>query len=69
MRFNCVLFLRKGMRRDPFTGAKKKVFGKAEADVPVQLAKWEPVAWDARFEVRLFLAEAVDSCVSIFPRC
>ena len=39
-----------GMRRDPVTGASKKVYGTDEADVPVQLALWSAAAVDPRFQ-------------------
>ena len=39
-----------GMRRDPITGASKKVYGTDEADVPIQLALWSAAAIDPRFQ-------------------
>ncbi len=40
-----------GMERDRATGARTKVFGTAEASVPVQLVLWScPVSADPRFE-------------------
>ena len=39
-----------GMRRDPITGASKKVYGTDEADVPVQLALWSAASVDPRFQ-------------------
>eukprot|EP01035_Chromulina_nebulosa_P019603 gene19603-25508_t len=38
-----------GMKLDYKTGARKKVFGKIEADIPIQLALWEPICDDPRF--------------------
>eukprot|EP01033_Poteriospumella_lacustris_P000925 gene925-667_t len=39
-----------GMKRDPVTGSRKKIFSKAsEADIPLQLALWQPTAPDNRF--------------------
>lgn len=38
-----------GMKRDAVTGANKKVYGIEEADVPIQLALWEPKVLDLRF--------------------
>eukprot|EP00595_Chromulina_sp_UTEXLB2642_P002353 CAMPEP_0196767962 /NCGR_PEP_ID=MMETSP1095-20130614/42169_1 /TAXON_ID=96789 ORGANISM="Chromulina nebulosa, Strain UTEXLB2642" /NCGR_SAMPLE_ID=MMETSP1095 /ASSEMBLY_ACC=CAM_ASM_000446 /LENGTH=318 /DNA_ID=CAMNT_0042136863 /DNA_START=2097 /DNA_END=3050 /DNA_ORIENTATION=- len=38
-----------GMKLDYKTGARKKVFGKIEADIPMQLALWEPICDDPRF--------------------
>lgn len=38
-----------GMKTNPTTGATKKVFGKEEADVPLQLALWQAPAPDPRF--------------------
>ena len=43
-----------GMRRNPSTGIKTKVYGNEEADVPIQMALWTSPAADARFqEVRV----------------
>lgn len=39
-----------GMRRDPSTGATKKVFGTTEADIPLQLVLWKPPVVDTRFQ-------------------
>lgn len=39
-----------GMKLDPVTGARKKVFGKTEADVPLPLAAWTPLCDDMRFQ-------------------
>lgn len=39
-----------GMKQDPVTGARKKVFGVTEADIPIQLALWNPVCEDSRFQ-------------------
>ena len=40
-----------GMRRDILTGARKKVFGSTEADVPIQLVSLvQPAVADKRFE-------------------
>lgn len=39
-----------GMKRDPVSGARRKIFSKAsEADIPLQLALWQPTAPDNRF--------------------
>lgn len=38
-----------GMRTNPANGATKKVFGREEADVPLQLALWHAPAPDPRF--------------------
>lgn len=38
-----------GMKTNPSNGATKKVFGKQEADVPLQLALWQAPAPDPRF--------------------
>jgi 5'-3' exoribonuclease 1 len=38
------------MRRDPVTGASKKVYGTDEADVPIQLALWSAPTIDPRFQ-------------------
>jgi len=38
-----------GMKRDPITGANKKVYGTEEADVPIQMALWSPQVVDQRF--------------------
>lgn len=48
-----------GMRTNPTDGSTKKLFGKQEADVPLQLALWQAPAPDPRFEERgpLSLAE------------
>mmetsp|Transcript_20065 Transcript_20065/g.28834 ORF Transcript_20065/g.28834 Transcript_20065/m.28834 type:complete len:1503 (+) Transcript_20065:75-4583(+) len=39
-----------GMRTDRRTGARKKVFGETEADVPIQMALWSSPVVDVRFE-------------------
>lgn len=40
-----------GLKRDPVTGATKKVYSKSlEADIPIQLALWTPPVLDTRFE-------------------
>ena len=39
-----------GMRRDPSTGATKKVFGTTEADIPLQMVLWKPPVVDTRFQ-------------------
>jgi 5'-3' exoribonuclease 1 len=39
-----------GMARDHKTGAKYKVFGKTEADVPAQLVLWSSIVEDPRFQ-------------------
>eukprot|EP01038_Epipyxis_sp_PR26KG_P008199 gene8199-11090_t len=39
-----------GLSRDPITGGTKKVFGKIEADIPIQQALWSPPVHDDRFE-------------------
>lgn len=41
-----------GMKIVPSNGAKKKVFGQQEADVPLQLALWQAPAPDPRFQER-----------------
>eukprot|EP00977_Amphora_coffeiformis_P012722 scaffold3224_cov158-Amphora_coffeaeformis.AAC.11 len=41
-----------GMRVVPSNGARKKVFGQQEADVPLQLALWQAPAPDPRFQER-----------------
>jgi 5'-3' exoribonuclease 1 len=41
-----------GMKTNPSNGATKKLFGKEEADVPLQLALWEAPAPDPRFAER-----------------
>jgi 5'-3' exoribonuclease 1 len=38
-----------GMRRDPKLGSTHKVFGTTEADLPIQMALWEPPVEDQRF--------------------
>ena len=38
-----------GMKRDPATGIRTKVYGTDEADVPIQMALWAPPAVDNRF--------------------
>lgn len=38
-----------GMKTDPSNGSTKKIFGKEEADVPLQLALWHAPAPDPRF--------------------
>lgn len=38
-----------GMKTNAINGAKKKLFGKEEADVPLQLALWQAPAPDPRF--------------------
>jgi hypothetical protein len=38
-----------GMKSNPANGSTKKVFGKEEADVPLQLALWQAPAPDPRF--------------------
>lgn len=38
-----------GMKRDPVSGANKKVYGTEEADVPIQMALWSPPVVDERF--------------------
>jgi 5'-3' exoribonuclease 1 len=38
-----------GMKTNPVNGATKKLFGKEEADVPLQLALWQAPAPDPRF--------------------
>jgi 5'-3' exoribonuclease 1 len=38
-----------GMKTNPSNGSTKKVFGKQEADVPLQLALWQAPAPDPRF--------------------
>jgi hypothetical protein len=51
-----------GMRTDPETYARRKVFGNTEADVPLQLALWNAPAVDPRFQ------ESVPSSLSrLFP--
>jgi 5'-3' exoribonuclease 1 len=39
-----------GMKRDPLTGASKKVYNTSEADVPIQLALWTATTIDPRFQ-------------------
>ena len=39
-----------GMRRNPTTGIKTKIYGNEEADVPIQMALWSSPAADARFQ-------------------
>jgi 5'-3' exoribonuclease 1 len=41
-----------GMKTNPANGSTKKLFGKEEADVPLQLALWKAPAPDPRFEER-----------------
>jgi 5'-3' exoribonuclease 1 len=41
-----------GMKMNPSNGAKKKLFGKREADVPLQLVLWQAPAPDPRFQER-----------------
>lgn len=41
-----------GMKTNPSNGATKKLFGREEADVPLQLALWEAPAPDPRFVER-----------------
>lgn len=41
-----------GMKTNPANGATKKLFGKEEADVPLQLALWQAPAPDPRFMER-----------------
>jgi 5'-3' exoribonuclease 1 len=41
-----------GMKMNPSNGAKKKLFGKQEADVPLQLVLWQAPAPDPRFQER-----------------
>lgn len=41
-----------GMKTNPANGSKKKMFGKEEADVPLQLALWQAPAPDPRFVER-----------------
>ena len=41
-----------GMKMNPANGSKKKLFGKEEADVPLQLALWQAPAPDPRFVER-----------------
>ena len=38
-----------GMKRDPETGANKKIYGVDEADVPIQMALWSAPVVDERF--------------------
>ena len=39
-----------GMKRDPITGASTKVYNTSEADVPIQLALWNAITVDPRFQ-------------------
>ena len=39
-----------GMRRDPTTGVRTKIYGTDEADVPIQMVLWTPPAVDLRFQ-------------------
>ena len=39
-----------GMKRNPATGVRTKVYGTEEADVPIQMALWVPPAVDHRFQ-------------------
>merc|ERR1712045_101256 len=41
-----------GMKTSPVNGSRKKVFGKEEADVPLQMVLLQPPAPDTRFEER-----------------
>jgi len=41
-----------GMKTNPANGSTKKVFGREEADVPLQLALWQAPAPDPRFQER-----------------
>jgi len=41
-----------GMKTNPVNGSTKKLFGKEEAEVPLQLALWQAPAPDPRFEER-----------------
>ena len=41
-----------GMKTNPVNGSSKKLFGKEQAEVPLQLALWQAPAPDPRFEER-----------------